>query len=366
MGVTEMDWSCRAMIHPSNLCGSSRPGTPQHHLTPFLHSSSYENCPYSHIPFWCHEGSAIWPHPDLVNFEMYLEAKIKWDGRCTWSPCVWEIGGEYSDSWSGGAQPGGSRSWGGQPWGSWLGGCRLVGGTNRKQRHNLFVTFQLCECRELSTSRSAKKWGEGLARRRRWSTTGWCKYLLYAVLGVNSWSWHGEIERDDITSCSLVMVELRTREWEMRGDGGNNLDTLGLKRTSCVSQFTIPNTVSMSSDLASDSTDTWSSPPNQTYHTRNFSFPPGSSTSFGSSSPSLSFLSTTVLSLQNTKSSHPLLSLHDMIMSWHRVEHTLSTAPTLDCLCSLQSHDYVLTPECSLSFWHAFLCDKLPSGSTPC
>jgi len=27
-------------------------------------------------------------------------------------------------------------------------------------------------------------------------------YSVYALLGVNSWSWHAEIERDDLTSYS--------------------------------------------------------------------------------------------------------------------------------------------------------------------
>jgi hypothetical protein len=44
-------------------------------------------------------------------------------------------------------------------------------------------------------------------------------YSVYAVLGlyytqcmlvygVNSGSWHGEIERDDLTLCSAIMVEV--------------------------------------------------------------------------------------------------------------------------------------------------------------
>jgi len=40
-------------------------------------------------------------------------------------------------------------------------------------------------------------------------------YSVYAGLGVNSWSWHGEIERDDWTLCSAMMVELWTRKREM-------------------------------------------------------------------------------------------------------------------------------------------------------
>jgi hypothetical protein len=42
--------------------------------------------------------------------------------------------------------------------------------------------------------------------------------------------------------------------------------------------------------------------------------------------PSFTFPSTTILSLQNTKLSHSSLSHHVMIMSWHRVCHTPSTA----------------------------------------
>jgi len=40
-------------------------------------------------------------------------------------------------------------------------------------------------------------------------------YLVYAVLGVNSLSWHGEIERDDLTLHSVVMVQLWMRKREM-------------------------------------------------------------------------------------------------------------------------------------------------------
>ena len=59
---------------------------------------------------------------------------------------------------------------------------------------------------------------------------------------------------------------------------------------------------------------------------------------------SLSLSSTTLPSSQDTMLGHPSLSLHDMIMSWHRVQHTPSTAyteysihlvqrpPRIDCL----------------------------------
>jgi len=52
---------------------------------------------------------------------------------------------------------------------------------------------------------------------------GWMLYLVYAVHGVNSGSCHGEIERDDLTLCSAMIVELWTRKrdgvwrWERYG-----------------------------------------------------------------------------------------------------------------------------------------------------
>jgi len=64
---------------------------------------------------------------------------------------------------------------------------------------------------------------------------------------------------------------------------------------------------------------------------------------------SLSVSSTTLPSLQNTEFSHPFLYLHVMIMSWHGVKHTPSTASTQHCLSSIHYHDHKLTPECSFS-----------------
>jgi len=46
------------------------------------------------------------------------------------------------------------------------------------------------------------------------------------------------------------------------------------------------------------------------------------------------------------------------------VQHTPSTTSTQDCLSSLHSHDYELTPECSFSFRRASLHDRPPSLQT--
>ena len=55
------------------------------------------------------------------------------------------------------------------------------------------------------------------------------------------------------------------------------------------------------------------------------SYPPNCSHLYPSS---LSFTSTTLSSSQNTKLTHPSLSLHGMIISWHWIQHTPSTTPT--------------------------------------
>ena len=44
----------------------------------------------------------------------------------------------------------------------------------------------------------------------------WCMlYLVYAVLSINSWSRHGDIQWDDLTLYSGMMVELLTRKREI-------------------------------------------------------------------------------------------------------------------------------------------------------
>jgi hypothetical protein len=53
-------------------------------------------------------------------------------------------------------------------------------------------------------------------------------YSVYAVLGINSGSWYGEISRDDLTLRSAMMVELWTRKREMGDENENDVeDTSG-------------------------------------------------------------------------------------------------------------------------------------------
>jgi hypothetical protein len=85
-------------------------------------------------------------------------------------------------------------------------------------------------------------------------------YLEYAVLGVNSCTWQGEIERDDSTSLYSVMVQLNRRKRETSGDRGNHDETLELERISCAGPFNIPDPVGYNND-------TRSSKPNQAIYT---------------------------------------------------------------------------------------------------
>jgi len=124
------------------------------------------------------------------------------------------------------------------------------------------------------------------------------------------------------------MVELSTRRREIRGDGGNHHEKLGLREfhvrvnwPSPIRQVRVPircvitpirglpNPIRQVVPLISNIR---SYPP---YHSHRHPL-------------SLFLSSTTQPSSQNTKLSHPSLSLYDMIMSWHRVQHTPSTAYT--------------------------------------
>ena len=57
-------------------------------------------------------------------------------------------------------------------------------------------------------------------------------YLVYAVLCVNSWSRHREIERNDLTLCSALIRELWTRKREMEEEDENHVeDTSGYEES---------------------------------------------------------------------------------------------------------------------------------------
>jgi len=109
---------------------------------------------------------------------------------------------------------------------------------------------------------------------------------------------------------------------------GSHYEKLGLQRISCGSQPTIPNMADTSPHAVGNDTVTRSSKPNLASCTTDFSSPLVSSILFPSSSsislsrPQLYYYH------KNTKLSHPCQSLHPMIKSSHRVQHTPSTAYT--------------------------------------
>jgi len=110
---------------------------------------------------------------------------------------------------------------------------------------------------------------------------------------------------------------------DVRGDGTNHHENLGLEGISCASQFTIPDTARTSPNPACTNTNTRSSQPNQASGTPDFSYPLVSSTSFSSSSPITLFLIhiSTIIAEHKVRS-----SLSNS--AWHDHELTPSTAYT--------------------------------------
>jgi hypothetical protein len=51
-------------------------------------------------------------------------------------------------------------------------------------------------------------------------------YSEYAVLSVSLESWHGEIEKDDLSLCSAMLVQLCMRKRAMGDEDENDLEYL--------------------------------------------------------------------------------------------------------------------------------------------
>jgi hypothetical protein len=136
--------------------------------------------------------------------------------------------------------------------------------------------------------------------------------------------------------CSEVMVELRTRKREMREYEGNHHEKLGLKRISCASQLTIPDTAGKSPDWACNYTDTRSSQTNQASRTRDFSYPLVFSISFSSSPISLFLVhNSTIIAEHKVKSSLSISPCHDH-------ELTPSKAYTEHCIQRVLRHPKIV------------------------
>jgi len=143
----------------------------------------------------------------------------------------------------------------------------------------------------------------------------------------------------DLTSFFQVMVELKTRIRKQRVYWGYHHEKLGLKRISCATQSTIPDTACTTPDMGCNYTDTRSSQPNQASCTPDFSYPLVSSTSFSYSSPISLFLvhNSTIIAEPKVESSLSISLCHDHELtvstayakySIHRVQYTSNTAFT--------------------------------------
>jgi hypothetical protein len=117
------------------------------------------------------------------------------------------------------------------------------------------------------------------------------------------------------------MVELKTRMRKQTEYWGNHHEKLGLKRISCASQFTIPDTAGVTHNTVCNYTDTRPSQPNQASRTADFPYPLVSSISFSYSSPISLFLveNSTITTEPKVKSSLSIAIYHDH-------ELTVSTA----------------------------------------
>jgi len=135
------------------------------------------------------------------------------------------------------------------------------------------------------------------------------------------------------------VVEFSTRIREIRGDGGNHHEKLGLNRISCVSSLTIPDMAGTSPDLAGNTIDTRSCKPNQASRTPDFLGPLVSSTSFSSSSPISLFLihNSTVTQDHEVMSSLSISPCHyqELTLSAAYTEYSIHHVlhhPNIDCL----------------------------------
>jgi len=147
-------------------------------------------------------------------------------------------------------------------------------------------------------------------------------YSVYAVLSVDSWSWNGERERDDLTLHSAMIEEKERcgmtigKVWRVRADMSN-------QGTTCLIQFIRRRISVFTPRIVSSTCRISNGKLSRTRKSLNSQF-------LELISPILSHLSRSLSSRKNTKLSHPYLSLHAMIIGQRGAHHAQSTSSSQD------------------------------------
>jgi len=138
---------------------------------------------------------------------------------------------------------------------------------------------------------------------------------VYAVLSIDSWSWHGVIQRDYLPLHSVMMVEF----WKIKRDGGRIWEQYGgyeqrreIRGMTCQIGFKRPHTGVLTWQIVSHTCCIRNGKLNHTWYFLKSQFLMLLSPHLLSS---FSFSFSTLPSPKNTKLCHPPLSIHAIIMS---------------------------------------------------
>jgi len=221
-----------------------------------------------------------------ASLEMQLEAEVEWTQRCTFRPWSSEFGDAIGDSDGVNSEINSeaviervcrytcSRQWsseiggvvgGGRPGGGWWEEhqvLRLYSSVSELETVGMWRGDCIFEAAMENWLLTVDWWGGsleaeatfrgelGMVRMKGWQTIfGVCHtrcmlYLVYAALSVNSWWWHGEIQRDDLTVCScddgrVVDEKGRDGGWRWQQYAGSE-QLWAIRITACLIGFRRP------------------------------------------------------------------------------------------------------------------------------
>lgn len=154
---------------------------------------------------WLNQFQDALQDHDQTSLERHMEAEIARTDKCTLRPSSTESGDALQ-----GHDPAildiQLRPWSSEIPGV-LGGGQCGAGRSGG-RHDWSWEFSYLETSNFGNVKGGVE--QDPQRDKRWET-GWAcetvngrmmQYFVYAVLGINSWSWNGQIERDESTSCA--------------------------------------------------------------------------------------------------------------------------------------------------------------------